>query len=86
MDFIFSEMSRNTIPYAPYIMVLIKNTLRVQDLSDDCEEHKLRKTYVKRLVTALAYPDTFMREARTSAPSREKRVAIAMTREVKKLN
>jgi hypothetical protein len=74
MDFIFSEMSRNTIPYAPYIMVLIKNTLQDQDFSDDCVEHKLRKTYVKRkkLVTALAYPDTFMREARTSAPSREK--------------
>ena len=40
MDFIYREMyeamvSRTSIPYAPYIMMLIKGTLRDQKFSDD---------------------------------------------------
>ena len=46
MDYIFHEMhdamvSRSTIPYAPYIMLLIKDTL--PNLNVDVEEHKIKK-------------------------------------------
>ena len=49
MDFIFNEMydamiSRGTVTYAPYIMLLIKNTLKESYLSEDCYvEHKCKK-------------------------------------------
>ena len=51
MDFIYREMydamiARGTVPYAPYIMLLIKNTVTASDLSDACDvEHKVKKPY-----------------------------------------
>jgi hypothetical protein len=95
MDFIFYEIKdaiiqRNTLPYAPYIMLLIKHALGDYDLSDDCVEHLVKKMYVKKKKTpapSTAYPSTFMADARSSASAREQRaVATAMSREVKKLS
>jgi hypothetical protein len=52
MDFIYNEIynamiGRNTLPYAPYVMALIKHTLSAhpdyEDLFADCEEHKVKK-------------------------------------------
>jgi hypothetical protein len=56
MDYIFNEMhdamvSRRTPPYAPYIMLLIKDKLRGVDGSDieeDLDEHKTRKLIRKQ--------------------------------------
>jgi hypothetical protein len=54
MDFIFHEIQdaiilRNIVPYAPYIMLLIKRSLLEFDLSgDDCETHSTKRTYIKR--------------------------------------
>ena len=56
MDFFYHEMydamvSGVTIPYAPYIMMLIKNTLEDEDLSDiDLEDHNYKKIYEKKLI------------------------------------
>jgi hypothetical protein len=95
VDFIFHEIKdaiiqRNTFPYAPYIMLLIKNSLREYDLSDDCVEHTVKKHYVKKKKTptpSTAYPSTFMADARSSAPTRAQRdAATAISREVKKLS
>jgi hypothetical protein len=69
------------VPYAPYIMLLIKHTLPYFDLSgDDCETHTVKNPYVKRnkSATPSAYPDTFMANARTSAPTRAQRAATAI--------
>jgi hypothetical protein len=78
MDFIYHEIKdaiiqRNALPYAPYIMLLIKHCLQEFDLSDDCEVHKVKRHYIKRKKPATpptAYPSTFMVDARMSAPSR----------------
>jgi hypothetical protein len=95
MDFIFYEnkdaiIQRNTLPYAPYIMLLIKHALGDYDLSDDYVEHLVKKMYVKKKKTpapSTAYPSTFMADARSSASTREQRAAAtAMSREVKKLS
>jgi hypothetical protein len=95
VDFKFHEIKdaiiqRNTFPYAPYIMLLIKNSLREYDLSDDCVEHIVNKHYIKKKKTpapSTAYPSTFMADARSSAPTRaEMDAATAMSREVKKLS
>jgi hypothetical protein len=95
MDFIYYEIKdaiiqRNTLPYAPYIMLLIKHALGDYDLSDDCVEHLVKKMYVKRKKTpapSTAFPSTFMADARSSASTREQRAsATAMSREVKKLS
>jgi hypothetical protein len=95
MDFIFHEIKdaiiqRNTLPYAPYIMLLIKHSLGEYDLSDDCVDHQVKKIYVKKKKThapSTAYPRTFMADARSSAPTRAPRAtATAMSREVKKLS
>jgi hypothetical protein len=79
MDFIFYEIKdaiiqRNTLPYAPYIMLLIKHSLGDYDLSDDCVDHLVKKMYVKKkktLAPSTAYPNTFMADARSSASTRE---------------
>jgi hypothetical protein len=95
MDFIFYEIKdaiiqRNTVPYAPYIMLLIKNALGDYDIHDDCVEHQVKKMYVKRKQSSApsaAYPSTFMADARSSASTRDKRAAAStMSREVRKLS
>jgi hypothetical protein len=78
MDFIYHEIKdaiiqRNTLPYAPYIMLLIKHSLREYDLSDDCVEHSVKKNYIKKKkpsAPSTSYPSTFMADARSSAPTR----------------
>jgi hypothetical protein len=71
-------------------MLLIKHSLGDYDLSDDCVDHLVKKMYVKKKKTpapSTAYPSTFMADARSSASTREQRVAAtAMSREVKKLS
>jgi hypothetical protein len=94
MDFIYYEIKdaiiqRNTMSYAPYIMLLIKHALGEYDLSDDCVDHQVKKMYVKKKkktpAPSIAYPSTFMADARTSASTREQRAAATdMSREVKK--
>jgi hypothetical protein len=95
MDFIFYEIKdaiiqRNTVPYAPYIMLLIKHALRDYDIHDDCIEHLVKKMYVKKKKTpapSTAYTSTFMADARSSASTRDQRAAAsAMSREVRKLS
>jgi hypothetical protein len=95
MDFIFYEIKdaiiqSNTVPYAPYIMLLIKNALGDYDIHDDSVEHQVKKMYVKRkksTTPATAYPSTFMADARSSASTRDQRAAAsAMSREVRKLS
>ena len=93
MNYIFHEMfdamvSRTSIPYAPYVMMLIKDTLRDDpNLSDDCEEHKVKKPYVKRTKPApygADDTDSFMRDARASGSTR-RAAAPPMMSEIKKL-
>ena len=100
MDFIYHEIyeamvSRTSIPYAPYIMKLIKDTLPTVDFSDyECEEHKMKKLYVKTVkdTPMPAATDSFMGDARASgaahgrhAPTKKTR-APSISKEVKKLN
>ncbi|MEO7173450.1 hypothetical protein, partial [Flavobacterium sp.] len=76
MDFIYNEMydamvCGYTIPYAPYIMLLIKDTLK-EDLADlELEEHSFKKIYVKKSVARApatsASQGEFMTDARGSA-------------------
>ncbi|KAK1607319.1 hypothetical protein QYE76_030992 [Lolium multiflorum] len=81
MDFIFHEIhdamvSRTTIPYAPYIQLLINNFVAVcdEDLSGyPLMKHSVKKAYkLKPVSSAVPAPDTFMRDARSSgfAPAR----------------
>ncbi|KAK1680347.1 hypothetical protein QYE76_041195 [Lolium multiflorum] len=81
MDFIFHEIhdamvSRTTIPYAPYIQLLINNSVAVcdEDLSGyPLVKHHVKKAYkLKPVSSAVPAPDTFMRDARSSgfAPAR----------------
>jgi hypothetical protein len=77
MDFFYHEIKdaiiqRNMLPYAPYIMILIKNYLQEFDLSDDCVVHKVKKHYIKRKkpsAPSTGYPSTFTADARSSAPT-----------------
>jgi hypothetical protein len=53
MDFIFHELydamvNRKTIPYAPYIMLLIKDQFPDQDMTQGCVEHKVKRPYKKK--------------------------------------
>ncbi|KAK1609161.1 hypothetical protein QYE76_032834 [Lolium multiflorum] len=93
MDFIFNEMhdtmvSRTTMPYAPYIQLLINNTAaNGEDLSRfPKEKHSVKKAYKKKPVSAPA-PDSFMGDARSSgfAPARHADIP-AMKKQVKKLS
>ncbi|KAK1698575.1 hypothetical protein QYE76_015272 [Lolium multiflorum] len=81
MDFIFHEIhdamvSRTTIPYAPYIQLLINNC--VAKVGEDISGYPLVKHHVKKpyklkpVSSAVPAPDTFMRDARSSgfAPAR----------------
>ena len=98
MDFIFNEIydamiGKTSIPYAPYIMLLIKDTLPNEDFDADCEEHKFKRLYVKRkVVTPAPAPtqgprDSFMRDARASDSTRRINTAApSIAPEIKKLN
>jgi hypothetical protein len=99
MDFIFNKMynamiGRNTVPYAPYIMLLIKDTLRstsgFDDMSDDYEEHKVKKPYIiSKSTPAPPAHGSFMGDARRHDPpstKEAKKASRLMTKEVKKLS
>ncbi|KAK1628173.1 hypothetical protein QYE76_002488 [Lolium multiflorum] len=96
MDFIFHEIhdamvSRTTIPYAPYIQLLINNSVAVcdEDLSGyPLVKHHVKKAYkLKPVSSAVPAPDTFMRDARSSgfAPARHPDVP-AMRKQVSRLS
>ncbi|KAK1662591.1 hypothetical protein QYE76_050750 [Lolium multiflorum] len=96
MDFIFHEIhdamvSRTTIPYAPYIQLLINNSVaRVgEDISGyPLVKHHVKKPYkLKPVSSAVPAPDTFMRDARSSgfAPARHPDVP-AMRKQVSRLS
>ncbi|KAK1652962.1 hypothetical protein QYE76_070767 [Lolium multiflorum] len=81
MDYIFHEIrdamiSRTTIPYAPYIQLLINNTagVRGEDLSGySYLKHSVKKAYkLKPVSSVVPPPDSFMGDARSSgfAPAR----------------
>ncbi|KAK1605066.1 hypothetical protein QYE76_028739 [Lolium multiflorum] len=94
MDFIFHEIhdamvSRTTIPYAPYIQLLINNSVAVcdEDLSGyPLVKHHVKKPYkLKPVSSAVPAPDTFMRDARSSgfAPAlviKDPRLSLQLTR------
>ncbi|KAK1647541.1 hypothetical protein QYE76_065346 [Lolium multiflorum] len=96
MDFIFHEIhdamvSRTTIPYAPYIQLLINNSVAVcdEDLSGyPLVKHNVKKAYkLKPVSSAVPAPDTFMGDARSSgfAPARHPDVP-AMRKQVSRLS
>ncbi|KAK1649922.1 hypothetical protein QYE76_067727 [Lolium multiflorum] len=74
MDFIFNEIhdcmvSRTTMPYAPYIQLLINNSVTMdEDLSRfPKEKHSVKKAYKKKPVPhAAPAHDSFMGDARSS--------------------
>ncbi|KAK1619297.1 hypothetical protein QYE76_024814 [Lolium multiflorum] len=89
MDFIFHEIfdaivSRTSMPYAPYIQLLINNTAVAEDMTQfPFEEHKLKKAYVKRKYAA-PVAGSFMGDAHCSAHAPGRPLPVAQ-REVKKL-
>ncbi|KAK1604664.1 hypothetical protein QYE76_028337 [Lolium multiflorum] len=95
MDFIFHEIhdamvSRTTIPYAPYIQLLINNTaVRGEDLSGyPLMKHSVKKAYkLKPVSSAVPPPDSFMGDARSSgfAPARHPDLP-AMKKQVNRLS
>jgi hypothetical protein len=95
MDFIFNEMfdamvSKGSLPYAPFIMRLIKDTCKDHDFSEKCVSHKVKRLYVKQSKPAPAPvgpigPNSFMRDARSSAPS-GKFVSKDVPKRVKRLS
>ncbi|KAK1618092.1 hypothetical protein QYE76_023609 [Lolium multiflorum] len=95
MDYIFNEIhdcmvSRTTIPYAPYIQLLINNSVSMnEDLSRfPLVKHTVKKAYkLKPAPHDAPAPDSFMGDARSSgfAPARHADLP-AMKRQVKKLS
>ncbi|KAK1644603.1 hypothetical protein QYE76_062408 [Lolium multiflorum] len=96
MDYIFHEIhdamvSRTTIPYAPYIQLLINNTAGVsgEDLSGyPLMKHSIKKAYkLKPVSSAVPPPDSFMGDARSSgfAPARHSDLP-AMKKQVNRLS
>ncbi|KAK1662194.1 hypothetical protein QYE76_050353 [Lolium multiflorum] len=96
MDFIFHEIhdamvSRTTIPYAPYIQLLINNSVALggEDLSGyPLMKHNVKKAYrLKPVSSAVPAPDSFMGDARSSgfAPARHPYVP-AMRKQVSRLS
>ncbi|KAK1626770.1 hypothetical protein QYE76_001085 [Lolium multiflorum] len=96
MDYIFHEIhdamvSRTTIPYAPYIQLLINNTAGVsgEDLSGyPLMKHSIKKAYkLKPVSSAVPPPDSFMGDARSSgfAPARHPDLP-AMKKQVNRLS
>ncbi|KAK1585734.1 hypothetical protein QYE76_008278 [Lolium multiflorum] len=95
MDFIFNEIhdvvvSRTTMPYAPYIQLLINNSVAMdEDLSRfPMEKHTVKKAYKKKPVPhAAPAHDSFMRDARSSGFAPARHVDLpAMKKQVKKLS
>jgi hypothetical protein len=97
MDFIFNEMhatwlGRVTLPYAPYIMLLMKHVVHDPDLLGDVD-HKVKRPYVKRKGARAIAPtapaadhDTSMRDARSNASAHNQYAAARdVSREVKQL-
>jgi hypothetical protein len=88
MDYIFREIfdamvSRTSMPYAPYIQLLINSTVVAKDMSQfPFVDHKFKKAYTKRKTTA-PITGSFMGYARSSAQAPGRSIAH---REVKKLN
>ncbi|KAK1694085.1 hypothetical protein QYE76_010782, partial [Lolium multiflorum] len=79
MDFIFNEIhdamvSRTTIPYAPYILLINNSVAMDEDLSGYAlVKHSVKKAYkLKPVSSAAPAPDSFMGDARSSgfAPAR----------------
>ncbi|KAK1609489.1 hypothetical protein QYE76_033162 [Lolium multiflorum] len=95
MDYIFNEIhdamvSRNTIPYAPYIQLLINNSVAMdEDLSGYAlVKHSVKKAYkLKPVSSAAPAPDSFMGDARSSgfAPARRPDLP-AMKKQVNRLS
>ncbi|KAK1614438.1 hypothetical protein QYE76_019955 [Lolium multiflorum] len=96
MDYIFHEIrdamiSRTTIPYAPYIQLLINNTagVRGEDLSGySYLKHIVKKAYkLKPVSSVVPPPDSFMGDARSSgfAPARHSDLP-AMKKQVNRLS
>ncbi|KAK1651096.1 hypothetical protein QYE76_068901 [Lolium multiflorum] len=95
MDFIFNEIhdamiSRDTIPYAPYIQLLINNSVAMdEDLSGYAlVKHSVKKAYkLKPVSSAAPAPDSFMGDARSSgfAPARRPDLP-AMKKQVNRLS
>ncbi|KAK1629283.1 hypothetical protein QYE76_003598 [Lolium multiflorum] len=91
MDSIFREIfdamvSRTSMLYAPYIQLLISDTVVAEDTSQFLfVDHKFKKAYIKRNIAAPGAPvaGSFMGDARSSAHAPGRYVAH---REVKKLN
>ncbi|KAK1653789.1 hypothetical protein QYE76_071594 [Lolium multiflorum] len=94
MDFIFNEIhdamvTRNTIPYAPYIQLLINNSVAMdEDLSGYAlVKHSVKKAYKLKPVSSAPAPDSFMGDARSSgfAPARRPDLP-AMKKQVNRLS
>jgi hypothetical protein len=91
MDFIFHEIydamvSGHSIPYAPYIMMLLKETLGDDYFSDVvCIDHKKKRPYVKKRTPAPS-GDTFMADARASGAHASIPRVPSIAKEIKQLN
>ena len=97
MDFIYNEMfdamvTGSSIPYAPYIMMLIKHTLPTWDFpEEDCTSHDMKYPYAKRRGPSSApvqSGDTFMADAcgRGRGAHGGSSHTPSVAREVKELN
>ena len=98
MDFIFHELYNamlggHTIPYAPYIMMLIKDTMKGHDFSSlPMEDHHFKKLYMQKekpsaAPTPAPASGSFMRDARSSAAApRAPPVDTSFVPQVRKLS
>ena len=93
MDYIYEEMheamtNRGTLPYAPYIMILIKERLEPDDLSNDCTEiHKVKKPYkLKSKGKTAPAASGFMQDARATGGRATRTPTVSLPREIKKLS
>ena len=71
MDYIYHEMfdamiNRYSMPYAPYVMMLVKVKMSEFDLSDNLVQHKFKRFYVTKNIAPTASVDAFMAEDRKS--------------------
>ena len=93
MDFIFNElfnslMGRYTIPYAPYIMLFIRRTLRTMDFGSlPVVDHHYKKLYIQKGKSGGDHGPTgapergsFMRDARTSSTAAPRTSSTAAPR------
>jgi hypothetical protein len=92
MDYIFHEIfdamvNRTTMPYAPYIQLLIDSAAVTKDLSQYPRvDHKVKKTYVKRKLAAPT-AGSFIRDALSSGTAHGRSASSPfIQKDVKKLN